>query len=157
MPLSDSGELINPGMFLSVICAEDVSQLADGDAERLAAEGMLGRLQVEVITDACTVWPAADLPADYFEPVHSDVPTLLLSGGLDPVTPPRWGEEVLRGLGNARHVVAPGAGHGVIAHGCADDVIAEFIETGSHTGLDVHCLERIRRPPFLLSAAGTDP
>ncbi len=49
----------------------------------------------------------------YFEAVRSDVPTLLLSGALDPVTPPRWGEEVLRGLGNARHVVAPGAGHGL--------------------------------------------
>ena len=157
VPLSDSGELINPGMFLSVICAEDVSQLADGDAERLAAEGILGRLQVEVITDACSVWPAADLPADYFEPVRSDIPTLLLSGDLDPVTPPRWGEAVLGGLGDARHVVAPGAGHGVIAHGCADDVIAKFIETGSHEGLDVSCLERIRRPPFMLSAAGTDP
>ena len=59
--------------------------------------------------------------------------------------------------GQPRHVVAPGAGHGVIAHGCADDVIAEFIEAGSHEDLDVHCLERIRRPPFMLSAAGTDP
>ena len=93
VPLSESGEIINPGMFLSVICAEDVSQLADGDAERLAAEGILGRLQVEVIVDACSVWPAADLPAGYFEPVRSDVPALLLSGDLDPVTPPRWGEE----------------------------------------------------------------
>ena len=157
VPLSESGEAINPGMFLSVVCAEDVSQLADGDAARLAAEEILGRLQVEVITDACTVWPAADLPPDYFDPVRSDVPALLLSGDLDPVTPPRWGEEVLSGLSNARHVVAPGAGHGVIAHGCADDVIAEFVEAGNHAGLDVSCLERIRRPPFMLSAAGTDP
>ena len=156
-PLVDSGEAIDMGMFLSVLCAEDVSQLADGDAERLAADGVLGRLLIEVTTGACTVWPAADLPADYFEPVRSDTPALLLSGGLDPVTPPRWGEEVLSGLSNARHVVAPGAGHGVIARGCADDIVAEFIETGSHADLDVSCLERIRRPPFLLSAAGTDP
>ena len=144
VPLSDSGEVLNPGLFLSVICAEDVSQLADGDAERLAAEGILGRLQVEVITDACSVWPAADLPADYFEPVRSDIPTLLLSGDLDPVTPPRWGEEVLGGLGDARHVVAPGAGHGVIANGCADDVIAEFIEAGSPCGPSTVCSARTR-------------
>ena len=157
VPLSESGEIINPGMFLSVICAEDVSQLAGDDVERLEAEGILGRLQVDVIVDACSVWPAADLPAEYFEPVRSDVPALLLSGDLDPVTPPRWGEEVLSGLSNARHVVAPGAGHGVIAHGCADDVVAEFMETGSHADLDVSCLERVRRPPFMLSAAGTDP
>ena len=156
-PLVDSGEVLDLSMYFSVICAEDVSQLADGDAARRAADGILGRLMIEVTTDACSVWPAADLPAAYFEPVRSDAPTLLLSGGLDPVTPPRWGEEVLTGLSNARHVVAPGAGHGVITRGCADDVVAEFIETGSHADLDVSCLERLRRPPFLLSAAGTDP
>ena len=156
-PLVDSGEVLDLGMFLSVLCAEDVSQIADGDAERLAADGVLGRLLIEVTTGACTVWPAADLPAGYFEPVRSDTPALLLSGGLDPVTPPRWGEEVLAGLSDARHLVAPGAGHGVIARGCADELVAEFIETGSHADLDAGCLERIRRPPFLLSAAGTDP
>ncbi len=105
---------------------------------------------------ACTVWPAADLPAGYFEPVRSDAPTLLLSGALDPVTPPRWGEEVLRGLGNARHVVAPGAGHGVLVRGCTADVIARFIDAGSHADLDVSCIgtgwgEHERRPADLLS------
>ncbi|MXY26191.1 MAG: alpha/beta fold hydrolase [Acidobacteria bacterium] len=157
IPLADASGQINPGMFLSVICAEDLSQLADDDVEALAANGILGRLQIETFASACTVWPAGELPADYFEPVRSDAPTLLLSGDLDPVTPPRWGDEVLAGLSNARHVVAPGAGHGVIARGCADDVVADFIEAGTHAGLDVSCLERIRRPPFMLSAAGTDP
>ena len=157
VPLMDSGEVLSLGMFFSVLCAEDVSQLADGVAENLSADGVLGRLLIEVTTDACTVWPAADLPAGYFEPVRSDVPTLLLSGDLDPLTPPRWGEEVLAGLSNARHLVAPGAGHGVITRGCAGDLIAEFIETGTHADLDVSCLERIRRPPFVLSPAGTDP
>ena len=157
VPLMDSGQVLSLGMFFSVLCAEDVSQLADGVAERLSAEGILGRLLTEVTIDACSVWPAADLPVAYFEPVRSDAPTLLLSGALDPVTPPSWGEEVLGGLSNARHLIAPGAGHGVITRGCADDLVAEFIESGDHADLDASCLERIRRPPFLLSAAGTDP
>ena len=157
VPVLDSGEVLSLGMFFSVICSEDVSQLPGGEAQRLAAGGILGRLSMEVTTSACTVWPAADLPASYFEPVHSDAPTLLLSGELDPVTPPSWGEEVLAGLSNARHVIAPGAGHGVIARGCASEIIAEFVETGSHSEIDPSCLEQIRRPPFMLSAAGTDP
>ena len=157
VPPTDSGEVLSLGMFFSVLCAEDVSQLADDVGESLSAEGVLGRLLTEVTTGACTVWPAADLPAGYFEPVRSDVPTLLLSGDLDPVTPPRWGEEVLAGLSDARHLVAPGAGHGVIRRGCADDLVAEFIETGAHADLDASCLQRIRRPPFVLSPAGTDP
>ena len=144
-------------MFLSVICAEDVSQFADGEAERLAAEGILGRGSIRLMTRACTVWPAADLPAAYFDPVRSDTPTLLLSGALDPVTPPRWGEQVLAGLSNARHLVAPGAGHGVLPRGCAADLVTEFIDTADHAALDAACLELVRRPPFMLSAAGTGP
>lgn len=156
-PLVDSGEAINLGMFLSVVCAEDVSRLPAGEAERLAGEGTLGRLTIDVTVGGCSVWPAAELPDGYFEPVRSDAPALLLSGDLDPVTPPRWGEAVLEGLTDARHVVAPGAGHGVLPRGCTRDVVAEFIEAGTHAGLDVSCIERLRRPPFLLSPAGTDP
>ncbi|MCE2513977.1 MAG: alpha/beta fold hydrolase [Acidobacteria bacterium] len=156
-PLVESGEAINVGMFLSVVCAEDVARLAAGEAERMAGEGMLGRLTMEVTNDACSVWPAAELPDDYFEPVRSAAPALLLSGDLDPVTPPRWGETVMDGLTDALHVVAPGAGHGVLPRGCTRDVVAEFIEAGTHAGLDASCIERLRRPPFLLSAAGTDP
>ena len=89
--------------------------------------------------------------------MRSDAPALLLSGDLDPVTPPSWGEEVLAGLSNARHVIAPGAGHGVITRGCAGELIAEFVETGSPAEIDPSCIEQIRRPPFMLSAAGTDP
>ena len=156
-PVLDSGEGINLGMLFSVICAEDVSRFSTGEAERLAKAGTLGRLSIEVMTGACTVWPAAELPESYFEPVRSDAPALLLSGDLDPVTPPRWGEAVMDGLTNARHVVAPGAGHGVLQRGCTRDVVADFVEAGTHAGLDVSCIEQLRRPPFLLSPAGTDP
>ena len=156
VPVIDS-QMLSLGMFFSVICGEDVSQLRDGEAERLAGGGILGRTSIEVMTDACTVWPAADLPSSYFEPVRSDAPTLLLSGELDPVTPPSWGEEVLGGLSNARHGVARGTGHGVLVRGCAADLVAEFIDTANQASLDVSCLQQIRRPPFMLSAAGTDP
>ena len=153
----ESAGTLSLGMFLSVICAEDVSQFGAGEAERLAAEGILGRASIQLITRACGVWPAGELPEGYFDPVRSDAPTLLLSGALDPVTPPRWGEQVLATLDDARHLVAPGAGHGVLVRGCADDLVAEFIDTADHGALDAACLERMRRPPFMLSAAGTDP
>ena len=62
-PLVDTGEAINLGMFLSVVCAEDVSRLAAGEAERLAGEGTLGRLSIAGHGNGgCTVWPAAEMP-----------------------------------------------------------------------------------------------
>jgi hypothetical protein len=90
------------------------------------------------------------VPADYYEPVRSDVPALILSGGIDPATPPRHGEQVARTLPNARHFVAPHLGHGVSMHGCAPRLVQEFIRAGNAAKVDGKCLERIPRPFFVL-------
>jgi pimeloyl-ACP methyl ester carboxylesterase len=48
------------------------------------------------------------VPADFYRVPASPVPVLLLSGAIDPVTPPRHGQRVAQALGgNARHVVVP--------------------------------------------------
>jgi len=86
--------------------------------------------------------------------VQSDHPVLLLSGLLDPVTPPRWAETVAQSLTNARAVIVPGMGHGTMAAGCVPDLMAEFIEQGSAEGLDVTCVEEIERPRFFDSPLG---
>ena len=57
------------------------------------------------------MWPGGHAPIDAFAPVRSDVPALILSGGLDPVTPPANGEAIAKTLANHKHVVAPGYGH----------------------------------------------
>ena len=82
--------------------------------------------------------------------MKSDVPVLILSGGIDPATPPRHGDEVARTLSHARHFVAPHLGHGVSLHGCAPRLIESFVRKGNADGLDGKCLERIPRPLFLL-------
>ena len=74
----------------------------------------------------CEVWPRGRRPADFNAPVQSDRPVLLLSGQLDPVTPPRHGEAIARALPNVRHFVAPHLGHGVSGQGCAPDLIGRF-------------------------------
>jgi pimeloyl-ACP methyl ester carboxylesterase len=99
---------------------------------------------------ACARWPKGKVPADYYEPVKSEVPTLIFSGGIDPATPPRHGEQVAKTLANARHFVAPHLGHGVSMHGCAPRLVQEFIRAGSTEKLDGKCLERIPRPFFVL-------
>jgi len=77
-------------------------------------------------------------------------PVLIFSGGIDPATPPRHGEQVAATLPNARHFVAPQIGHGVSLHGCAPRLIESFVRAASSKGLDGKCLERIPRPLFLL-------
>jgi pimeloyl-ACP methyl ester carboxylesterase len=100
------------------------------------------------------VWPRGELPEHYADPVKSDHPVLLLSGLLDPVTPPRWAAKVGQSLTNAREIVVPGVGHNTIVVGCVPELMAEFIEQESAEGLDASCVEKVERPRFFDSALG---
>jgi pimeloyl-ACP methyl ester carboxylesterase len=103
------------------------------------------------------MWPRGTVDASYYEPVVSDVPTLVLSGELDPVTPPGWGESVVKHLRNAQHITMPATGHGVIGTPCGARLIRDFVQRGSTEGLDTGCVGTVRRPPFFLTPAGPDP
>ena len=144
----DIAENLSIGMHLSVVCSEDIPRIGPPDLAALSGS-FFGRALVDDFIRACEVWPRGELPADYYEPVRSDVPVLILSGGIDPATPPRHGEAVAKTLANARHIVAPHIGHGVSLHGCAPRLIESFIRKGEARELDGACLERIPRPLFV--------
>jgi hypothetical protein len=103
------------------------------------------------------MWPRGTVDASYYEPVVSDVPALVLSGDLDPVTPPDWGEAVVKYLENGRHVTMPGTGHGVLGTPCGMRLIREFLDGASAADLDVSCVDAVKRPPFFVTPAGPDP
>ena len=136
------------GMRLSVACAEDIPRIAKADIEREAQRVPFGRVFIDEFAKACEGWPKGRMAADFDQPVKSDKPVLILSGGLDPVTPPLHGDEVKRSLSNALHLVAPNVGHGVSVRGCAPKLVKKFIETASVADLDGACLQRLPRPMF---------
>ena len=152
-----SGVEVSTGMFLSIVCAEDVPRFDEQRAVELTQGTFLDGKWLLDLKAQCESWPAARLPEAYFEPVVSDVPSLLLSGNLDPVTPPSWGELVAQSLPQSRHVVVPGAGHGTTPLGCIPDLIADFLEDLAPARLDASCVERIRRPPYFTSLQGPQP
>jgi pimeloyl-ACP methyl ester carboxylesterase len=125
--------------------------------ERLTRDTFLGGAWLADMRAECNEWPAAQLPESYFEPVTSDVPSLLLSGNLDPVTPPIWGELVASQLTRSRHVVVPGAGHGTTSLGCIPELLAEFLESRDASALDTTCVQRLTRPAFFTSLQGSNP
>jgi pimeloyl-ACP methyl ester carboxylesterase len=103
---------------------------------------------------ACDGWPRPPVPADFYAPVVSDKPVLLLSGGLDPVTPPAAGDEVARTLSHGRHIVAAGYGHIVSPHACAPRLIEKFIEEAGFATLPSSCagyFAASARPPLYSS------
>jgi pimeloyl-ACP methyl ester carboxylesterase len=145
------------GMQMSVVCAEDFPRITPEEVERASSSTMFGKHLMETRLKACEFWPKGTVPANYYDPVQSNVPTLILSGELDPVTPPDWGELAAKTLPNSRHLVAPGTGHGVLGTSCGVRIIREFVDRASVEGLNATCLKTLKRPPFFLTPAGPDP
>jgi pimeloyl-ACP methyl ester carboxylesterase len=148
------GEQIALGSQLSVSCAEDADRLRVDPAD---AGTLMGTAFVAAVLAQCEVWPRGRRPADFNAPVRSDRPVLLLSGELDPVTPPRYGEAVVKHLPNGRHLVARGQGHNVMVAGCLPRLMARFVATADVRGLDAACLEQLAPPPPFLGAYGWGP
>ncbi|MGH7981908.1 MAG: alpha/beta hydrolase [Candidatus Udaeobacter sp.] len=145
-------DFVADGMYLSVTCAEDVPFINQDEAAALNANNPFGNYRVFQQTRACGMWPRSKIPANFLEPVSSDAPVLIFSGNLDPITPPKYGEEVARHLPNSRHVIIPEAGHGVDGlkdPGCVDRIAVEFLDKGDAKSLDVGCVERMSPPPFV--------
>ena len=139
---------IATGMHLSVVCAEDVPRMPTS-ADRPGAD--FGVSFASFYERVCAGWPRGDVPPAFYSIPASAAPVLVLSGGLDPATPPRHGERVVRALGPAaRHVVVANAGHGVLGIGCMRDVVYRFIDAASDRdalAVEAGCVANVPRPP----------
>ncbi|MFN5028904.1 MAG: alpha/beta fold hydrolase [Burkholderiales bacterium] len=136
------------GMRLSVSCSEDVSRIDAAARDEAAKVQPFQTMFIREFSTACENWPKGKVAADFHSPVKSDKPVLILSGGIDPVTPPIFGDEVKKTFSNSVHLVAPNIGHGVSQHGCAPKMIKQFIEKASVEGIDGECLKRLPRPSY---------
>jgi pimeloyl-ACP methyl ester carboxylesterase len=148
------GEQIYVPLQLSVMCAEDAPWMRVDPAD---VGTILGMEFVEYTLAQCAVWPRGAMPQDFHDAVQSDLPVLLLSGELDPVTPPRYAEDVQRTLPNSRHFVFRGQGHSVMGVGCGPRLVAEFIAAADAKALDGDCLDQLQYSPPFGGSYGWDP
>ena len=141
------------GMYLSITCAEDVPWVKKDEAERLAANTFLGDYRYRQQSEACALWPRAEVERGYSEPTKGNVPVLILTGEWDPVTPPAHGERTSKNLPNSLHVVVPHGAHGLgglEGIDCVLNLMTEFVARGTTKGLDTSCVKSIRRKGFVL-------
>lgn len=136
------------GMSLSVLCAEDVPFFTEATMDADAEGTFLGTGFADGLHESCAAWPSGSVSESYHDAVRSDVPTLLLSGEGDPVTPPRFGEAAAAALEASLHLVFPEMGHGQSGLPCGAAIVAAFYDTGSVDGLDTFCVADVRRPSF---------
>jgi pimeloyl-ACP methyl ester carboxylesterase len=142
------------GMQLSVVCTEDAAGLRVDDA---MASSILGNSLVDLMQAQCGVWPHGTMPKDFHAPLATQVPALLLSGELDPVTPPSYADSVVKHLPKGRALVLRGQGHNVIAVGCMPKLFAQFLETADPKALDAKCLDSLAYTPPFTSFNGWEP
>jgi pimeloyl-ACP methyl ester carboxylesterase len=152
------GDQLASGMQNSVICSEDVPYFAAAGIDRAAiSRTYQGADQLDALLEICKLWPRGPVDADLHSPLHSDIPTLLLSGEADPVTPPADAERAARGFTHHRLLVLSGEGHGQVATGCIPKLMAEFLDSAAPAMLNAACLERHIPAPFFVSMTGPAP
>ena len=175
-----AGGALATGMHLSVVCSEDLALAAPtaqagSGAGAVAAAGTAGTEpnpadQVSDFGDsfvrqyrqACAAWPRGSVSAGFAQVGSAVAPMWLLSGGLDPVTPPRHGQRMAAALGaRARHTVVAQAGHGVANLPCMRDAVQRFITLEDDAAAlalaaSTACAADMPRPPaFVLPGWGS--
>jgi pimeloyl-ACP methyl ester carboxylesterase len=162
-----AGEAVGPlsrlawGMHHSVECFEEIP-FVTGEVVAAATRGVTPRLLrfglaafVDASRAVCGFWDVRPAGALENEAVRSSIPTLILSGEHDPVTPPEYARLVARTMPNARTLVFRGHGHGVLgAHNpqdpdssCARRVVAGFLDDPA-APLDASCVAAFQPPGF---------
>ena len=134
--------ILSFGMLMSVTSAEDVARIAEHEIAPLTDGTFLGDARVRQQMAVASFWPKSELPSGFGEPVRSSVPTLILSGTHDPVTPPDMGAEVAKNFSRGLHLVLPGT-HGV-GGPALRRVILEFLDEASVDDLQLEPLKEMR-------------
>lgn len=141
-------EVQSEGVYFSTECPEDTffqhfrtvrreTQSLPPVLEELANESALQMFA------ACRAWQAPRGEMIESQPVNSDLPTLVLAGSFDPITPPEWGLRAAKTLSNSYFYEFPNAAHGVFASGdCAIGLIEAFLNNPSQAP-DASCIDEI--------------
>ena len=158
MTLISMTETLALGMHNAVMCTEDVPFYLDASIDRAALNAsFMGHVQLEALEAICSVWPAGPIDDDFKQPLSTEIPTLLLSGSADPITPPRFADMAARNLRKAWLLTGEHQGHGQIAVGCMPRIIERFIDGAQLGEGDAACFQRSFVMPFFLDFSGPQP
>lgn len=146
--------ILGYGLASGVGCAEWIPYMKGSilSAGRLAfpaypASVLRPALHVTYLPQSCTVWKVPKAPAAQRAATPSTIPTLLLAGSFDAVTPTSWARIGARTLPNSTLLELAGIGHTVtVSSRCAQRVFASFLAKPSapHTA----CVAKLRPPRF---------
>lgn len=153
-PLARLRELVgqpgtfSEGLYLSTVCAEEVRYFSprlarwrySQQSDIVARHFVPGQLDLQQQCDDWDVEPASPL---FRVPVRSTIPTLLVTGEFDPITPPSFGAAVHRALPDSQLVEVRGVGHSPLESvppACSGPLVSAFVAAPG-TPVDAACTQ----------------
>jgi pimeloyl-ACP methyl ester carboxylesterase len=127
------------GVFYSVECHDESGVANQSNAESLLQDyppALADALMrgIEQTLAICRVWGAGETPGLESNAVASPIPTLILAGEFDPITPPSWGRAALTNLARGYFFEFPAMSHGTLdSHPCPMQIALEFLNTPKAT------------------------
>ena len=141
---------LSEGVYYSIQCAEELPSLTPAASKSANLEfspRLPGVMSASQMIHDCSAWPE-DQPASLSRwAVTSDIPTLILAGELDPITPPAWGKLTAATLSRSQLLTFPGFGHGVLGGGpdggeCTIQIMSDFLDHPTAV-VDSSCIQSL--------------
>lgn len=140
------------GFYFTVQCAEEMP-FNTPDRLKPVSNAALARLleasseSLEAMTSVCAVWNVPPKGPHENLPVVSDIPTLVLAGQYDAITPPVYGRMAAETLSRSTYVEFPWKGHGIIEDGCPMTIVVAFLDSPGAPP-DTSCIATMESPSF---------
>jgi pimeloyl-ACP methyl ester carboxylesterase len=147
---SSYDDFIAEGLYLCVTCTEDVPYITKQEGDSLSAGTFMEDYRIQQQKNACSNWTKGIVPDNFFKPVTSDIPTMVMSGYFDPVTPPSMAEQIVQTLPNGYLVTIATMSHtfdGLSNPECFDKMVVDFFNK-SDTRPNSECIKQMLPDKF---------
>lgn len=143
-------EPVGPGLAYAVNCYEWItrvtSEMIDAD-NSLHPELVVWQSYADQL-DICEAWHDQRAAESEYRVVQSNIPTLVMAGEFDPITPPSYGQLAAATLANGTYIEVPGAGHGASPfNDCTQGIVESFLGNPDMQ-LEVGCIAEIAPVKF---------
>jgi len=152
--MSDGGMGMYVGLTLNIVCNEDLPKISQAMFANDANNNFGGSDSHNTWLQACPLWPKYSVNEEFYQSVTANIPTLILSGDLDPVTPPSNGDKSAETLPNNHHIISKNNSHIVASTSCGINIINEFLTTLDPKNLDETCLSELKSETFMTHLNG---
>lgn len=143
----DTSNFIAEGLYLCITCSEDVPFISNKEVDPLTKGTFMGTYRIDQQRSACAQWARGNIPNNFFDATVSKIPTLIFSGGFDPITPTSLAKEIASHLSNSVLIVIPQMSHtfdGLSHPECFDNICLDFINDPFHTRSIPGCIKEMK-------------